>query len=241
MRARDERIEELIAAAVADDLTPVERVELDELRAVHPWIDDEIASLSRVAARAAAEGSDWRDLPASAALRERVLGSASAVTAATRAAGRSITDAPRRWFAPALAAACLVVGIVTGFGVASLTAVDPEPSIAEPAPTGPVGTLGAVEPVAMRADPGIDVDADVIAHTWGTEALLEVEGLAVGETYAVVFVGEDGREYSAGEMLGSEVPIVCRLNAALLREDAVRMEIRDAGSDVVAGAELPSA
>ncbi|MET2010359.1 hypothetical protein ABXJ56_02315 [Microbacterium chocolatum] len=237
MRARDERIEELIAAAVADDLTPVERAELDDLRAVHPWIDDEIASLSRVAARAAAEGSGWRDLPVSAALRERVLGSASAVTAA----GRSVSVAPRRWFAPALAAACLVVGIVTGFGVASLTAIDPEPSLAEPAPTGPVGTLGAVEPVAMRADPGIDVDADVIAHTWGTEALLEVEGLAVGETYAVVFVGEDGREYSAGEMLGSEVPIVCRLNAALLREDAVRMEIRDAGSDVVAGAELPSA
>ena len=237
MRARDERIEELIIAAVADELTPLERVELDELRAVHPWIDDEIASLRSVAERVSIEGDGWRELPVSAALRERVLGASGVASSAASAA----PSAPRRGFAPLLAVACLVIGVVTGAGIASLAASDPGPSVAEPAPTGPVGTLGAIEPVTMRADPGIDVDADVIAHTWGTEALLEIEGLAVGETYAVVFVGADGAEYSAGEMLGSEVPIVCRLNAALLREDAVRVEIRDAGSDVVAGAELPAA
>lgn len=237
MRARDERIEELIIAAVADELTPLERVELDELRAVHPWIDDEIASLRSVAERVSIEGDGWRELPVSAALRERVLGASGVASSAASAA----PSAPRRGFVPLLAAACLVIGVVTGAGIASLAASDPGPSVAEPAPTGPVGTLGAIEPVAMRADPGIDVDADVIAHTWGTEARLEIEGLAVGETYAVVFVGADGAEYSAGEMLGSEVPIVCRLNAALLREDAVRVEIRDAGSDVVAGAELPAA
>ncbi len=237
MRARDERIEELIIAAVADELTPLERVELDELRAVHPWIDDEIASLRSVAERVSIEGNGWRELPVSAALRERVLGASGVASSAASAA----PSAPRRGFAPLLAAACLVIGVVAGAGIASLAASDPGPSVAEPAPTGPVGTLGAIEPVTMRADPGIDVDADVIAHTWGTEALLEIEGLAVGETYAVVFVGADGAEYSAGEMLGSEVPIVCRLNAALLREDAVRVEIRDAGSDVVAGAELPAA
>lgn len=237
MRARDERIEELIIAAVADELTPLERVELDELRAVHPWIDDEITSLRSVAERVSIEGEGWRELPVSAALRERVLGASGVASSAASAA----PAAPRRGFAPLLAAACLVIGVVTGAGIASLAASDPGPSVAEPAPTGPVGTLGAIEPVTMRADPGIDVDADVIAHTWGTEALLEIEGLSVGETYAVVFVGADGAEYSAGEMLGSEVPIVCRLNAALLREDAVRVEIRDAGSDVVAGAELPAA
>ncbi|MEV8272119.1 hypothetical protein [Microbacterium sp. NPDC077184] len=237
MRARDERIEELIAAAVAGDLTPIERVELDELRTVHSWIDEEIASLRSVAERVSIEGDGWRELPVSAALRERVLGA----TGVASSVGSAAPAPARRGFAPLLAAACLVVGVVTGVGIASLAPSDPGPTIAEPAPTGPAGTLGAIEPVTMRADPGIDVDADVIAHTWGTEALLEIQGLAVGETYAVVFVGADGAEYSAGEMLGSEVPIVCRLNAALLREDAVRLEIRDAGSDVVAGAELPDA
>ncbi|WP_431778605.1 hypothetical protein [Microbacterium aurantiacum] len=241
MRARDERIEELIIAAVADELTPLERVELDELRAVHPWIDDEIASLRGVAERVSIEGEGWRELPVSAALRERVLGASGVASSDGDGSRPAAPSAARRGFAPLLAAACLVIGVVTGAGIASLAASDPGPSVAEPAPTGPVGTLGAIEPVTMRADPGIDVDADVIAHTWGTEALLEIEGLAVGETYAVVFVGADGTEYSAGEMLGSEVPIVCRLNAALLREDAVRMEIRDAGSDVVAGAKLPAA
>lgn len=73
----------------------------------------------------------------------------------------------------------------------------------------------------------------------GTEAVIDAEGLTVGATYRVVFIGGDGTEFPAGEMLGSEVAIHCRLNAAVLREDTVRVEIRDATSGVVASADLP--
>lgn len=55
-----------------------------------------------------------------------------------------------------------------------------------------------------------------------------------------MFVGVDGTEFSAGEVLGSDVPIVCRMNAAVLRGDAARMELRDTGDAVIAHAELPA-
>ncbi len=108
-------------------------------------------------------------------------------------------------------------------------------------PSGPPGTLGAVEQIAVSDDVGgVDVSAEVVAHTWGTEAYLEASGLDVGATYELVFVGVDGTEFSAGEVLGSDVPIVCRMNAAVLRGDAARMELRDTGDAVIAHAELPA-
>ena len=107
-------------------------------------------------------------------------------------------------------------------------------------PNGPPGTLGAIEAIDLRNEPtGTTIDADVVAHTWGTEAVLDATGLEVGATYAVILVGADGTEFSAGAMLGSAVPIHCRVNAAVMREDVVRLEIRDAEAGIVAAAELP--
>lgn len=235
MSTPDERIEELIAAAVAGELTPGENDEFARLRAEHPWIDDELRSLRSIGDRVHAADVEWTDAAATEALRARIVGipipsdrpSASAAPVVERIPAR------RRWMTPVLAAACLVVGVAIGIGT---------PALLTTTPTGPPGTLGAVEPLDVRDESvGLRVDAELVAHTWGTEAVLDVTGLAVGETYSVVFIGADGTEFSAGEMLGSTVEIHCRLNAAVLREDAVRLEIRNEDATPVALAELPEA
>ena len=223
-----------------------ERDELDRLRQRHPWIDAEIDDLRAVTDRLRAAETTWDDPGATGALRDRVLGQiptardgvdepdgtpAIGPVVAPARATPAATARRRRWVTPLVAAACLVVGIALGVGTPALLSVSP---------SGPPGTLGALEQIDVRDEiAGIDVDADLVAHTWGTEAVLDATGLAVGETYSVVFVGADGAEFSAGQMLGSEVAIHCRLNAAVLRDDAVRMEIRDADATVVALAELP--
>jgi len=100
--------------------------------------------------------------------------------------------------------------------------------------------LGASEPVSF-SDPGVgvDVDGSLVAHTWGTETVLEVDGLPVGDPFTVVLVGEDGREIESGSFLGSEVPVDCRMNGAVLREDVDRLEIRDDAGVTITAAELP--
>lgn len=235
MPSRDDRIEELITASIAGELTPKEREELDHLRGEHPWIDDEISALSTIDARLRQVDLSWEEPTGIDTLRKRILSQIPTTRRDVRA--EATHNAPvstrtrRRWMTPLVAAACLVVGVAVGVGV---------PALASLPRSGPPGTLGAVEPVDVRDEvPGIDANADLVAHTWGTEAVLDITGLEVGETYAVVFIDADGTEFSAGEMLGSMVPIHCRLNAAVLRPDAVRLEIRDAAAEPIAVADLP--
>lgn len=236
MSTPDERIEELIAAAVSGELSPAEEAELARLRAEHPWIDEELASLHALGERLQGADAAWTQPASTDVLRARIMSEipATAERQAQSAAPStpSARSARRRWMTPVLAAACLVVGLAIGVGTPALLSVPP---------SGPPGTLGAIEQVEVdvRAA-GIRVDADLVAHTWGTEAVLDVTGLDVGATYSVVFVGIDGTEFSAGEMLGSSVEIHCRLNAAVMRDDAARLEIRDAESNPVASAALPA-
>ncbi|GAA1915984.1 hypothetical protein GCM10009775_05560 [Microbacterium aoyamense] len=223
MHTPADRIEELIAASVAGDLTPHEQDELRRLALDHPWIEDELARLREVAVRVQAADIEWDDVVVTQSLRERVLGDIPA-RAPTSLRSR------RPWATALVGAACLVLGLALGAGIPALGALPP---------TGPPGTLGAYEPIAVAEETGLDIDADLVAHTWGTEAVLDIEGLTAGATYRVVFIGADGAEFPAGEMLGSTVAIHCRLNAAVLREETVRLEIRDAGSVVVASSDLP--
>lgn len=81
---------------------------------------------------------------------------------------------------------------------------------------------------------------DLVAHTWGTETVLEIAGLPAGERYAVVLVARDGDVYQSGTFLGSEVTIDCRMNAALLRPDVADVEIRDDEGVVVGVAHAPA-
>lgn len=245
----DTRRNELIAAAITGDLTPAETAELDALRLDDPSIDIEILELGQlVEALSGDAGVGWDDIEPSKDLAARVaaIGSPAGAetvvphgTPATAAVAHVPGRRPRRpastrsrrggWLL--LAAACLVVGGAVGSTL---------PGLLDRPPVGPPGTLGAFEVVELEGVPaGASIEADVVAHTWGLEAILDAEGLTPGATYTVVMISESGEEFSAGEMLGSTVPIHCRLNAAVLREDVQRLEVRDVGGEFVATAELP--
>jgi hypothetical protein len=260
-----DRRAELIAAALSGELTPEEGAELDALRVADPSVDAEFAELSALAgglpaverwddvapsaalaARIAAIDADGADAPAPAGDLAVVPESAAAPGLAAepddRADAQAAPAAPvtpirssRRGLRPLLllvgAAACVAVGLGGG---ALLTA--PRGAV-----DGPPGTLGALEEVDFAGAPAsVDIDGALVAHTWGTETVLTVDGLAQGAAFTVVVVGEDGAEYESGTFLGSSVPIDCRLNAAVLREDVAAVAIRSLEGGQIAVAEVPS-
>ncbi|GMA29632.1 hypothetical protein [Arenivirga flava] len=226
-----DRRAELIAAALAGELTPDEGAELDALRADDPTIDAEFAELSAVA-HALPAVERWDDVAPSASLAARI--------AALDDGG--MADAPvtpirssRRLMRPLLLAVGAAACVGLGLGGGLLLAAPPA------AVEGPPGTLGAVEEVAFEGAPeSVEIDAALVAHTWGTETVLTVEGLDAGDAFTVVVVGEDGEEVESGTFLGSTVPIECRLNAAVLREDVAAVAIRAIDGGQIAVAEVPA-
>jgi hypothetical protein len=274
----DARRDELVAAALADDLSPSERVEFDALRAADPSIDAELASLGGIIGGLSDFGR-WDDVAPSDRLRERVegIGRASEALDPRGADGPLDTDVPLEAGVPrdpgvpvdtdvplgagtapdeapvphigphvaaarsgrgrrplliaVAAAACLAIGA----GGGALLATPRDTVVA-----GPAGTLGAVEHVDFVGQPaGVDLDGDLVAHTWGTETVLSVDGLPTGSAFTVVVVGGDGREYESGAFLGSDVRVDCRLNAAVLRSDVASVEIRAADGHDIAVASVP--
>lgn len=247
-----DRRAELIAAALASELTPDEAAELDALRVEDPTIDEDLAAFGVVLGRVRSIGA-WDESAPSPELAGRVEGAVER----ERTTGYADTPAPetvdhdpvgverigpdgrvpsrrtarRRALLTAGAAACVAIGI--GGGVLLATPAAP--------PSGPAGALGAVEAVSFDGEPsGVDVDGDVIAHTWGTEAVLTIEGLPAGDVYDVIVLDGTGREWSAGTFLGSDVPIDCRMNASVLRTDAVEVQIRADDGTEIARAALPA-
>ncbi len=90
-------------------------------------------------------------------------------------------------------------------------------------------------------DDVIRTEAGLINHTWGTELMLDVTGLAAGTTYDVVYRTSAGR-VSAGSLLAVDGQLMkCRFNAASLRSDVRQIAVVDpAGADVLV-ADLPTA
>lgn len=236
MRTPDDRIAELMAAALAGELTASESEEWEALRRRRPDVEDEFRELAALSGRLREGDVTWTPPRDADALGDRILRAVDAETV-SRATGSPVTATPargpRRWIAPLVAAACLVAGVAVGVSW-------PDPAVTTP--SGPPGTLGAIEPVDLNGVPdGVGIEADLVAHTWGTETVVEATGLDVGATYEVVLIDESGVEYSAGAMLGSEVPIECRLNAAVMRTEAVRLEVRSEDRSILAQADLPEA
>lgn len=255
------RHEALIAAALAGDLTAAEEAELAALDAAHPDTAAERADMEALVARL--EGVDaWDEVEPSAELAARIgeVGSVEperaptvAPAASTPAAGWDDEPAPavapvprpsapasldarrrrRRLLLPlaAGAAACLAIGV--GIGAAAFG------DRTTPVVQGPPGTLGAVEDVDfVDAASGLSIEGALVAHTWGTETVLTIDGLPAGESFTVVVVDEDGTEHASGTMLGSDVTIDCRLNAAVLREDVAAVEIRTESGEEIAHADV---
>jgi len=230
------RREELIAAALAGELSAEESAALDRLRAVDPSIDEELASFGAVLEGLRGVGR-WEEPQPSAELADRVaaLGSPAPLVALPRVGGaESVPARPARGRRIALqataAAACLALGAIGGLGVLALTDRPPE---------GGPGTLGAAEPIAFAEDADLDIDAELVAHTWGTETILRGSGFAVGESYEVVLVTATGLRLPSGSFLGSEAELDCAMNAAVLRPSVASIEITDESGGAVAVAELP--
>jgi hypothetical protein len=253
--ARDARRAILISAALTGDLSTSERAELDLLRADDPTIDEEIRDLTDVLERTIGTVEDWDASVPSDSLRDTILAmerdwdadaDADADTHNAADAGDADDDANaastgaeviplrrRPWLVALGAAACIAIG---AGGMLLVQPREPSP------PTGPPGTLGALEEVAFTGEPtGVSVDGTLVAHTWGTETILSITGLTEADPYDVVLVTVDGDSLNSGSFLGSSVPIDCQMNAAVMRAAVASVEIQDASGTVVASADLPTA
>ncbi|QHC71415.1 hypothetical protein [Rathayibacter sp. VKM Ac-2801] len=222
------RREELLAAALAGDLSAEEAREFELLRAADPSIDRELASFGAVVDRLGALGR-WEEAEPSPELRSRV--AALAGERPERAPGLRALRL-RAVLAVAAAASLLVVGGVAG---AALRSADERPV------AGPPGTLGAVEAIAFdERTAGVTLDGSLVAHTWGTETILRGTGFALGESYDLVLITGSGERLPSGSFLGSSAELDCEMNAAVLRESVAAVEIIDAGGALVAMAALPA-
>ncbi|PPG87298.1 hypothetical protein C5C39_15750 [Rathayibacter sp. AY1F3] len=227
------RREELLAAALAGDLSAEETREFESLRAADPSIDRELASFGAVVDRVGALGR-WEEAEPSPELRSRVAALAGERPELAESARALRRRAPRlrAVLAVAAAAALLVVGGVAG---AALRSAEERPV------AGPPGTLGAVEAIAFdERTEGVTLDGSLVAHTWGTETILRGTGFALGESYDLVLVTGSGERLPSGSFLGSSAELDCEMNAAVLRESVAAVEITDAGGALVASAALPA-
>ncbi|OZD73622.1 hypothetical protein CH272_01260 [Rhodococcus sp. 05-340-1] len=255
MSASPDRRAELIAAAVGDDLDDAETSELRELAAADPTIDTEIAELRAMTDFLGRRGptEPWLESPTPPDLRERILvatGESEEQAGIQRLGtqqfgrqrfGRQRFGRQRR--SAGLAAAAAIVGVVVGSGVVlGVDAYRQDPTNPPTAITGPPGTLGAYEEVAFTTStPSVDIEGGLVAHTWGTETVLEMDGISDRGPYEVVLVDRSGVELPSGTFLGSDITIECRMNAAVLRQDVTEIEIRTSGGAVLASAQLPTA
>ena len=132
-------------------------------------------------------------------------------------------DRRRTRFVPAIAAAAAAIAFFAA-------------GVALPAPSGPPQERLAVATTSAT----VDAQASLVAHTWGTEVKLVLEGLEDGEEYRVTFVDRQGERVDAGTFIGvDDRPVVCDMNAAVLRPDATRMEVASQG-EVIVAADLPA-
>lgn len=244
---RTDREAELIAAAASDELTASEAEEYALLVGSDPSVAAEVTELRTLLDRVG-RLEEWHEPEPSAALADRIL--AIPATVDPSSASDSVTTdlhehrrrhhrpgertPGRRRLLPGLAAA---VALLLLGGAAGL-AVD---EWRQRPPDGPPGTLGAIEPIDFEGEPeGVSIEASLIAHTWGTETVLDMGGWDPGDRFEVVLVSTDGEVEDSGSFLGSPVRIDCRMNGSLLREQVGAIEIRDDQGVVVATSEVPA-
>jgi hypothetical protein len=250
----ENRRDELLGAALADELTPQERDELDALLRDDPTARADLEAAMAAAGalhdvRPAFHGSRaWTDVEPPAVLRERVLAAASSPPTGHSTPDRPasapgpVVRLPRRTGRPsgarrvhsllvaAAAVVLLAAGIGGGLGIAAW--------LDRPV-QGPAGTLGALEPITFTGVPaGVDVTASVVAHTWGTETVFaEISGLPVRQTYEVVLIADGGSEVGTGSFQAVAGPLDCRMTSATMRPDVRAISVRaDDGTEVMRSA-----
>lgn len=228
-----DRRAELIGAALAGELTTLEQAELDELGRHDPSVLTELAELDALSGRLRSSDATWVDAEPNPDLADR-LAAIAHPDGASETGPSTAGPAWRLRAAQGVVAACLV-----GAGV--LGTLGYQRSVDAP-PQGPPGTLGAVEQITFKGAPDdTEVRASLVAHTWGTETVLEVDGLAAGETFDVVLVSDSGQELSSGAFIGTDATVTCRMNAAVMRADVAQVRIVSPDDNVRLVADLPAA
>jgi hypothetical protein len=232
----------LAAAAAGPALDGRERAELAALLRRSPAAAAELAELRAVVTQLEplrASGTPWEETTSpELAARVAAVGEGP-VAVPVRVPGQRRPERSRGRVAALALAACGLL-LVGGLGGSLLRgALDGRPAVQQ-AVEGPAGTLGAVEdvPVATTSS-AVTATAAVVAHTWGTETVLDMSGLAAGQTYQVVVVDEAGAAVVAGTFIGTEGTVDCTMNAAVLRQDADRLEVLDASGAAVITSDLP--
>jgi hypothetical protein len=131
-----------------------------------------------------------------------------------------------------LPAAAALVGAVAAGSIA--VAVNQEEDDA------PIGEGPVREPVASLASAaGLDVEAQLVDHTWGLEIELQGTGFQEGARYRVVVLDRSGQTYPSGEFVGvGEVEMDCALSSAVLRADAVAFRVVGSGGRTVVRGDL---
>lgn len=236
--------DELVLAAAEDRLTGADRDRLERISLTDPGVEDDIAALRATLEAVRRDGQGWdesaMDLAPSPWVLEQALarteGPDRTVLTPVAHAGADVDAVDRRpgrrHLLLGLAAAGLVaVGAAGGDAVRRL-----RPDV----PVGDPGELGALEPLAMSAPGGAQVEAGLIAHTWGTETVLVVEGTDPGGEYSLVLVTSDGRAVGSGGFLGTAAPLDCEMNAAVLREDVRQVRILGPDGAVWSSTDLPA-
>lgn len=136
--------------------------------------------------------------------------------------------AGRSWLLPV--AAALAGALAAGSVVAAVRDGEDDPVAAPP----------VSEPVTIVAQAdGLDVQAELVDHTWGLEIDLRGTGFADGAEYRVVVVDRDGRRHPSGAFVGvGAVEMDCALSSAVLRADAVAFRVVGRGGRTVVRADL---
>lgn len=228
------RLHELMGAAAFDALSDAESVELERLLAADPQARRELQEMrATVAALPPAGSGTTFEASPSPDLEERVVGAVGGPPPPPVAVPAPPPTRARPWALVAAAATLVVAAGLGGWAVGQR-----EPST----PTGPPGTLGATEAISFTGEPrGVEVDASVVAHTWGTETVMTIDGLQQG-SYTVQILDTDGEAVDSGTFIAAAQGITdCRMIAALLREDADAIVVSDADGDVVMRSQLPQA
>lgn len=147
-------------------------------------------------------------------------------TVQTRVSGPSLHSGAeilelRKPARPATRRAVLIGGVAASVGAAFGVSGALFATRDEDEPQGP-----PTEPIEFAAvDDGVRTTAALINHTWGTELMLDIEGLPGDTTYQVVYAKRED-QVPAGSFLSVAGTVMrCRFNAAVLRSDVTRIAV----------------
>lgn len=161
---------------------------------------------------------------------------------AARQARSTARTGQRRAF---LAVAAGVAVLVAGIGLGAALNRDPRVGFPVALPSSAPSATVPIESLVLEGTgpsaPQVQT-AGLIPHTWGVEVRMVGTGFTEGETFRAAFRTRDGQLLPAGEFLGTgEKRLVCNLQAALLRPDAVGFVVMDASGAPVLTTALPAA